>query len=88
MFTKKTLVVIVQVIVLGVFVLLAAGSGSEQAAVATRAALGGLEGADCGSKGFYPVSTASSESACSSICANKGYRSYCYGRGSNTCFCK
>lgn len=88
MFTKKTLVVVVQVIVLGVFVLLAAGSGSEQVAVATRAAVGGLEGADCGSKGFHPVSAASSESACSNICDNKGYRYYCYGRGSNTCFCK
>lgn len=88
MFTKKTLVIVAQVIVLGAFVLLAAGSGSEQAAVATRAVLGGLEGADCGSKGFYPVSSASSESACANICDNKGYSLYCFGRGSNTCFCR
>ncbi|MCQ2312323.1 MAG: hypothetical protein MJZ84_02580 [Paludibacteraceae bacterium] len=88
MFSKKNLIVATQVIVLGVFVLLAAGSGSEQAAVATRAALGGLEGAECGSNGFYPVSSASSESECSSICAKKGYSAYCYGRGSNTCFCQ
>lgn len=86
--SKKTfLTIALQVIIIGVFVLLAAGSGTDGAAVSS-AARGFSQGFSCGYGGYTMVGTTSSESACEQMCGQKGYKnSYCYG-DQGGCFCK
>lgn len=85
--SKKNLFILaLQVVIIGVFALIATGSGTDGAA--TRSAARGFgQGLYCGSNGFIMVGTASSSSACESICDNKGYSAYCYG-DEGGCFCK
>ena len=88
---KSFFVLSLQVAVIGVFVLIAAGSGTDGAAVSSREATSAIrgfaQGYACGSNGFQMIGMASSESACKSKCANSGYSAYCYG-DEGWCFCK
>ena len=86
MFKKNFLIIAVQVVVIGVFIMIAAGSGTDGAAT-TSAARGFGQGFYCGSNGFTMIGSASSERACMSKCESRGYRAYCYG-DEGGCFCK
>ncbi len=91
MFKKTIFTVVLQVVIIGAFVLIAAGSGSERAVSdSTRSYVRSFaQGYDCGSKGYSYVGAASSESGCARLCENKGYsNSYCYSDESGGCFCK
>lgn len=85
---KNFFIIALQVIVIGVFVVIAAGSGSERSATQnTHEARGFAQGFACGINGFVMVSTESSQSACSRTCERKGYSAYCFG-DEGGCFCK
>lgn len=88
--SKKTIfTVVLQVVIIGAFVLIAAGSGSERAVSdSARSFVRGFgQGYACGSAGYRMIGSASSESRCISMCDNAGYESYCYG-DEGGCFCK
>lgn len=95
--SKKTIfTVVLQVVIIGVFVLIAAGSGSQRSAVSSsssRAAAasfmrGFAQGYGCSSAGFTMIGSASSESSCRAMCERAGYTgAYCYG-DEGGCFCK
>lgn len=88
MLKKNFFIIALQVIVIGVFVMIAMGSGSERSAVNTSSQVRGFaQGFACGSNGFVLVSSESSESACIRTCDRKGYSAYCYG-DQGGCFCK
>lgn len=88
---KSFFVLSLQVVVIGVFVLIAVGSGTDGSAVSSREASSAIrsfaQGYACGSNGFQMVGTASSESGCRTLCANSGYSAYCFG-DQGGCFCK
>lgn len=85
---KNFLIIALQVVVIGVFVMIAIGSGSQKnAATNTHQARGFAQGFTCGINGFVMVSTESSQSACMRTCERKGYSAYCYG-DEGGCFCK
>lgn len=82
---KKTIFTIaLQVVIIGVFVLIAAGSGSERVATVSRAA---YQGGTCGSRG-YTFLGYYSNSDCPDACAEAGYSNYCTGDATTACFCK
>lgn len=90
--SKKTIfTVVLQVVIIGVFVLIAAGSGSQRSAVSSSAASSFVrsfgQGYACGSAGFKYIGTSSSKSGCYSMCEEAGYSTYCYG-DEGGCFCK
>jgi hypothetical protein len=90
--SKKTIfTVVLQVVIIGAFVLIAAGSGSQRSAVSSSAASSFVrsfgQGYACGSAGYRMIGSASSESKCITMCDNAGYSSYCYG-DEGGCFCK
>ncbi len=83
--SKKTIfTVVLQVVIIGAFVLVAAGSGSERVATVSRAA---YQGGTCGSRG-YEFLTYCSNSECPSACREAGYSSSCTGDATTACFCK
>lgn len=89
---KKTFFVLaLQVVVIGIFVLIAVGSGTDGSAVSSQQASSFArsfaQGYTCGSNGYKMVGMASSESKCQTMCANSGYRNYCFG-DEGGCFCK
>ena len=47
-----------------------------------------LDGYDAGYNGYTYIGEYSSESACSSACANRGYTSYRYNFDLENCYCK
>ena len=91
--SKKTIFTLaLQVIVIGVFVMIAIGSGSgrndvQSNAQQAREIRGFTQGFACGVNGFVMVSTESSERACIHTCERRGYSAYCYG-DEGGCFCK
>ena len=88
MFKKYFFIIALQIVVIGAFVLIAAGSGSERSAVqSNHEARGFAQGFACGVNGFVMVSTEPSQSACIRTCDRKGYSAYCYG-DEGGCFCK
>ena len=85
---KNFFIICLQILVIGVFVTIALGSGSQKSAVQnTHEARGFAQGFACGVNGFVMVSTESSQSACIRTCDRKGYSAYCYG-DEGGCFCK
>lgn len=89
---KKTIfTVVLQIVIIGAFVLIAAGSGSQRSAVSSSAASsfvrGFGQGYACGSAGFQYIGTSSSKSGCYAMCEKAGYSAYCYG-DEGGCFCK
>ncbi len=85
---KNFFIAALQVIIIGAFIMIAAGSGGTDKAMVSSAARGFAQGYACGSGGFTMIGTASSESACRSSCERAGYRgAYCYG-DQGGCFCK
>ena len=90
--SKKTIfTVVLQIVIIGAFVLIAAGSGSQRSAVSSSAARsfvrGFGQGYACGSAGFQYIGTSSSKSGCYAMCEKAGYSAYCYG-DEGGCFCK
>lgn len=85
---KNFFIITLQVVIIGVFLVIALGSSSQQSATQnTHAARGFGQGLACGIGGFVMVSTESSQSACMNTCERKGYSAYCYG-DEGGCFCK
>lgn len=85
---KNFLIAALQVIIIGAFIMIAAGSGSEKSAVKnSHEARGFAQGFACGLNGFVMVSTEASQSACIRTCERKGYSAYCFG-DEGGCFCK
>ena len=88
--SKKTIFTLaLQIVVIGVFVFIAAGSGTDGAAVQNyqAAAKGFAEGYECGSRGMTMIGMADSQSECISMCKRAGGSEYCYGSQCG-CFCK
>ena len=82
--SKKTIFTIaLQVVIIGVFVLIAAGSATERIAAISSAA---SQGASCGARG-YTLLGYYSNSDCPSACAEAGYSYYCTGDATTACFC-
>lgn len=86
MFKKNFFIVALQVVVIGVFVMIAVGSGTDGRAVQSAAA-GFAEGYECGSRGMRMIGMADSQSECISMCKRAGGSEYCYG-SQGGCFCK
>lgn len=64
-------------------------SSSYNSSDAYRAFRAGAQAAFCSGSGFVMVGSASSESACASLCERRGYRNqYCLSPDTGTCFCK
>ena len=83
--SKKTIFTIaLQVVIIGVFVLIAAGSATERNALIPRAA---AQGGYCGAMG-YTFLGYYSNSDCLSACIEAGYTSYCTGDATTACFCQ
>ena len=85
---KSLLIIALQVIVVGVFALIAAGSGSDGAATRSNSVLrAGAQGGICGANG-YTLVTYCSNSECPAACKKAGYSAYCTGDSTTACFCK
>ena len=78
--TKKIMLCVAQILIIGLFIILAAGSTDEELAAAGQ-------GANCGSQGYTFVGYFSNED-CPKACGAKGFSSYCTGRNTTACFCK
>lgn len=86
---KNFLIICLQVVVITVFVFIAAGSGgTNKSMVSDTAARGFAQGFACGVNGFIQVGPASSKSSCYTLCERKGYSAYCFTDAEGVCFCK
>lgn len=87
---KIIYVVLAQLSILLVFVLFAVGSSSSSKTTASdvgKYIKAGAQGYYCGDKGYTFVGYVDN-SECSSLCASKGYSSYCTGDATTACYCK
>ena len=81
---KLFFTVVLQVVIIGAFVLIAAGSATERTAAISRAA---SQGGWCGANG-YTFLGFYSNSDCPSACIEAGYTSWCTGDATTACFCQ
>lgn len=86
---KNFFIVCLQVVVIAIFALIAAGSGSDGAAASRSNSVlrAGTQGGICGANGYTFV-TYCSNSECPSACKKAGYSAYCTGDSTTACFCK
>ena len=75
---------VAQILIIGMFIILAAGSTDEQIVSASR---GFNQGNYCLSQGYTFIGYYDN-SKCSTECANKGYNYYCTGEDTVWCGCK
>lgn len=85
MFKKNIFTLALQIVVIGVFVFIAAGSGTDGAAVSS-AARGTGQGVACASAGYTFVGYCS-PSDCPGKCKANGYSAYCTGDSTTACYC-
>lgn len=82
--SKKIMLCVAQVLILGLFVILASGSTDEEMVSVSR---GIMQGNDCISRGFSYIGMFE-KSDCSAACAKGGYNYYCTGENTLWCGCK
>ena len=82
---KKIVFALLQLVVVGVFIIMASASSGEDA---TNFTYGVSQGLDCQNKGYSFIGYYSSISACSDACEAKGYDYYCGGNNTTWCGCK
>ena len=86
---KNFLIICLQVVIVAVFSLIAAGSGSDGAATKSNSVLrAAAQGGICGGAGYTFIGYYDTKSACKSACARKGYSAWCSGEDTTACYCQ
>lgn len=81
---KNIFIIALQVVIIGVFVLIAAGSGSDGSAVSSSTR-GAVQVGACAAAGYRYIGEYSN---CYQACEKAGYSYSCTGDSTNSCFCK